>query len=152
MINKFDFLSPPITLFYLEKRTHTSKVGGILILLLICLCSCYIFYLLYLIIGHKKVTSIFYKKFEYDIGQYYLNSSSIYYFIQFHSIDDHSYLFNNAKKYFRIYSYFGNTDFEESYLDKVDHWVYDTCRENIDDNNLDKSLFQNIIILITQPV
>ena len=144
MINKFDFLSPPITLFYLEKRTHTSKVGGILILLLIGLCSSYILYLLYLIINHKKVTSIFYKKFEYDIGQYYLNSSSIYYFIQLHSIDEHSYLFNNAKKYFRIYSYFGNTDFEESYLDRVDHWVYDTCRENIDDDNLDKSLFQNV--------
>jgi hypothetical protein len=144
MLNKFDLLSPPITLFYLGKRTHTSRIGGSLILLLFVLCSTYLIYLVYLIIGHKQITSIFYKKFEYDIGQYYLNSSSIYYFIQFHSIDDHSYLFNNAKKYFRIYSYFGNTDFEESYLDKVDHWVYDTCRENIDDNNLDKSLFQNI--------
>ena len=144
MINKFDFLSPPITLFYLEKRTHTSKIGGLLILLLICLCLSYIIYLLYLIVNHRKVTSIFYKKFEYDIGLYYLNSSSIYYFIQFHSIDNESYRYKHAKKYFRIYSYFGNTDFDESYLDKIDHWVYDTCIEGIDNKNLDQSLFQNI--------
>ena len=144
MMNKFDFLSPPITLFYLEKRTHTSKLGGSLIILLISLCSSYIFYLLYIIIAHKKVTSIFYKKFEYDIGKYYLNSSSIYNFIQFHSIDNESYLFKYAKKNFRIYSYFGNTEFEERYLDKIDHWVYDACREGIDNRNLDQSLFQNI--------
>ena len=71
MINKLDFLSPPITLFYLERRTHTSKIGGSLILLLISICSAYIIYLLFLIIEHQKVTSIFYKKFQYDIGQYF---------------------------------------------------------------------------------
>ena len=144
MIKKLDLLSPPITLFYLEKRTHTSKMGGILIVLLLLLCSSYIFYLLYLIIEHKKVTSIFYKKFEYDIGKYYLNSSSIYFFLQFHSIDDESYKYKYASKYIRIYSYYGNSDFDESNLDKINHWVYDVCIDGVDNKNLDPNLFKNI--------
>ena len=144
MINKLDLLSPPITLFYLEKRTHTSKIGASFILLLLCLCSSYIIYLLYLIIEHKKVTAIFYKKFEYDIGQYYLNSSSIYFFIQFHSIDNESFRYKYASKYVRTYTYFGNSDFQESNLDQIDHWVYDSCIDGIDNKNLDSDLFKNI--------
>lgn len=144
MINKLDFLSPPITLFYLERRTHTSKIGGSLILLLISLCSAYIIYLLFLIIDHRKVTSIFYKKFQYDIGQYFLNSSSIFYFIQFHSIDNESFKYKYASKYLRIYSYFGNTEFDEARLDKIDHWVYDSCIDGVDNKDLDSSLLENI--------
>ena len=144
MINKLDFLSPPITLFYLERRTHTSKIGGSLILLLISICSAYIIYLLFLIIEHRKVTSIFYKKFQYDIGQYFLNSSSIFYFIQFHSIDNESFKYKYASKYLRIYSYFGNTEFDESRLDKIDHWVYDSCIDGVDNKDLDSNLLQNI--------
>ena len=144
MLNKFDLLSPPITLFYLGKRTHTSRIGGSLILLLFVLCSTYLIYLVYLIIGHKQITSIFYKKFEYDIGQYYFNSSSFYFFIQFHSIDNESYQYKYASKYVRTYTYYGNTDFDESNLDKVDHWAYDSCKEGIDNKNLESSLFQNI--------
>ena len=144
MINKLDLLSPPITLFYLEKRTHTSRIGGSLILLLICLCSSYIIYLLYLVIAHKKVTSLFYKKFQYDVPKYSLNSSSIYFFIQFHSMDNESYHYKYASKYVRTYTYYGNSDFDESNLDKIDHWVYDTCIDGIDNKNIDPDLFKNI--------
>ena len=144
LINKLDFLSPPITLFYLERRTHTSKIGGSLILLLISLCSSYIIYLLFLIIDHQKVTSIFYKKFQYDIWEYYLNSSSIFYFIQLHSIDNESFKYKYASKYLRIYTYFGNTEFDESRLDKLDHWVYDSCIDGVDNKDLDSNLLQNI--------
>ena len=28
VFNYIDFLSPPITLYHLENRTHTSKMGG----------------------------------------------------------------------------------------------------------------------------
>ena len=144
MINKLDFLSPPITLFYLERRTHTSKIGGSLILLLISVCLAYTIYLLFLIIEHRKVTSIFYKKFQYDIGQYFLNSSSIFYFIQLHSIDNESFKYKYASKYLRMYSYFGNTEFDESRLDKIDHWVYDSCIDGVDNKNLDSNLLENI--------
>ena len=144
MIKKLDLLSPPITLFYLERRTHTSKIGGSFVLLLIFFCASYIIYRLYLIIGHKKLTSLYYKKFENDIGQYFLNSSSIYFFIQFHSMDNQSYQYQYASKYVRTYTYFGNSDFDESDLDKIDHWVYDSCIEGIDNKNLAPNLLKNI--------
>ena len=144
MLNTFDLLSPPITLFYLGKRTHTSKIGGSFILLLFCLCSTYLIYLFYLLAQHKQITSIFYKKFNPDIDKYHFNSSSLYFFIQFHSIDNESYKYKYASKYVRTYTYYGNTDFEESSLDKVDHWAYDTCKEGIDNKNLDSNLFQSI--------
>ena len=144
MLNKLDLLSPPITLFYLEKRTHTSKIGGFLILLLSSLCSIYLIYLLYLIIQHKQVTSIFYKKFQYDIGQYYFNSSSFHFFIQFHSIEADIYQYKFASKYVRTYSYYGNTEFDETNLGQIDHWTYDSCINGLDNKYLDSSLFQNI--------
>ena len=81
-INKIYFLSPPITLFHLEKRTHTSNIGGLFVLIMISLCSLYISFLLYDLISHKKITSIFHKKFEYKAGYYSFNSSSIFHFIQ----------------------------------------------------------------------
>ena len=39
LANKIDFLSPPITLFHLEKRTHTSTLGGFFVILMLTICS-----------------------------------------------------------------------------------------------------------------
>ena len=47
MINYIDFLSPPITLYHLERRTHTSKVGGFLVIIMVSLIFTYISFLLY---------------------------------------------------------------------------------------------------------
>ena len=85
MFNYIDFLSPPITLFHLERRTHTSKIGGCLVIVLVTLCISYISYLVYYSIVHNRVSSVFYKKFEFDIGRYSFNSSSIFHFIQIFS-------------------------------------------------------------------
>ena len=78
MINEIDFLSPPITLFHLERRTHTSKVGGIFVIIMTTMCFTYAGYLLYNLLGHKKLVSLFHKKFEYEAGYYSFNPSSIF--------------------------------------------------------------------------
>ena len=77
LANKIDFLSPPITLFHLEKRTHTSTLGGFFVILMLTICSSYISFLLYNYISHKKMISIFHKKFEFEAGYYSFNSSAI---------------------------------------------------------------------------
>ena len=46
MLDKIDFLSPPITLFHLERRTHTSKVGAILVIILLITLLSYAIYLI----------------------------------------------------------------------------------------------------------
>ena len=82
MLNKIDFLSPPITLFHLERRTHTSSIGGSLVIIMMSIIALYISFLLYDLVNYKKITSIFHKKFEYEAGYYSFNSSSIFHFIQ----------------------------------------------------------------------
>ena len=85
MLNKIDFLSPPITLFHLEKRTHTSKVGAVLVIILLITLLSYAIYLITNLISHKNMTYIFHKKFEFEAGYYSFNSSSIFHFIQIFS-------------------------------------------------------------------
>ena len=62
MFSKMDFLSPPITLFHLERRTHTSRVGATLVIALIIICLTYTIFLLYNLISHKQMTYIIHKK------------------------------------------------------------------------------------------
>ena len=144
MINEIDFLSPPITLFHLERRTHTSKVGGFLVILMFILCSLFIYLLVSEIITHKKMTTLFHKKFEFEAGLYSFNSSSIFHFIQIFSADSGGYFDKYDSKYIRAYTTYVHSNFSSSSLDLYDHWVFDTCRKDIDDKGLEPYLFDNI--------
>ena len=143
-IGKIDFLSPPITLFHLEKRTHTSKLSGLFVLSMIVISSSYICILLYDLIEHKKLTSIFHKKFEYEAGYYSFNSSSIFHFIQIFSPEDGGYFDKYDTKYIRAYTTYVHSNFTYANLHLYDHWVFDTCRENIDNKNVEPYLFDNV--------
>ena len=143
-LNKIDFLSPPITLFYLEKRTHTSKIGGCFLILMLSVISAYISFLLYDLIVHKKLTTLFHKKFEFEAGYYSFNSSSIFHFIQIFSPENGGYFDKYDSKYIRAYTTYVHSNFSYGNLYLYDHWVFDTCRKNIDDKDLDPSLFENV--------
>ena len=143
MFNYIDFLSPPITLFHLERRTHTSKIGGCLVIVLVTLCISYISYLVYYSIVHNRVSSVFYKKFEFDIGRYSFNSSSIFHFIQIFSPECGGYFDKYDTRYIRAFLTYVHSNFKNADLELYDHWVFDTCRKDIDDKDLDPSLFAN---------
>ena len=144
IFNQIDLLSPPITLFHLEKRTHTSKVGGILVIAMLAVSFSYICFLLYELINHKKITSIFHKKFEYEAGHYSFNPSSIFHFIQIFSPEDGGYFDKYDSKYIRAYTTYVHSNFSYGDLDQYDHWVFDTCRKDIDDKDIDPYLFENV--------
>ena len=139
-----DFLSPPITLFHLERRTHTSKIGGLFVILMGCIYIAYFSYLFFHLITHSRITSIFYKKFQSEKGYYSFNSSSIFHFIQIYSSDKGGYFDKFESKYIRAYTTFENFDKKNSNLELYDHWVFDSCQKNIDDKDLDSNLFKNI--------
>ena len=143
-MNKIDFLSPPITLFHLEKRTHTSNVGGFLLMLMTGLCVYYILFLFYDLMVHKKLTVLFHKRFEFEAGYYSFNSSSIFHFIQIFSPEDGGYFDKFNSKYIRAYTTYVHSNFSYSDLDLYDHWVFDTCSEGIDNKGLESYLFDNI--------
>ena len=144
MINYIDFLSPPITLYHLERRTHTSKVGGFLVIIMASLIFTYISFLLYQLINHKNMISMFHKKFEFEVGYYSFNSSSIFNFLQIFTPENGGYFDKYNSKYIRIYTTYANSNYSESNLDLYDHWVFDTCQNN-DNKDLDPSLFSNVI-------
>ena len=143
-MNKIDFLSPPITLFHLEKRTHTSNVGGFLLILMTGLCVYYILFLFYDLMVHKKLTVLFHKRFEFEAGYYSFNSSSIFHFIQIFSPEDGGYFDKFDSKYIRAYTTYVHSNFSYANLGLYDHWVFDTCSEGIDNKGLESYLFDNI--------
>ena len=144
MLGYLDLLSPPITLFHLERRTHTSKIGAFLVIILVTASGCYISYLLYSIFMHTKVVSMFYKKFEFEAGQYPFNSSSIFHFIQIFSSDNGGYFDKYDTKYIRAFTTLVHSNFKDSDLELYDHWVFDNCQKNIDDKDVDPIIFHNV--------
>ena len=144
MLNKIDFLSPPITLFHLEKRTHTSKVGAVLVIILLITLLSYAIYLITNLISHKNMTYIFHKKFEFEAGYYSFNSSSIFHFIQIFSSENGGYFDKFNSTYIRAFTTYAHSNLQYDKLDLYDHWVFDNCRKGIDDKGLDRSLFQNV--------
>ena len=143
-IRELDFLSPSITLFHFDRRTHTSKLGGVLVIIMIFCCVGYTSYLLFSTITHKRITSIFYKKFEFEAGYYSLNSSSMFHFLQIFSADNGGYFDEYDSRYIRTYTTFVRSNFNESRIYEFDHWIWDRCREGIDNKNIDSSLFENV--------
>ena len=139
-----DFLSPPITLFHLERRTHTSRVGATLVITLIIICLTYTIFLLYNLISHKQMTYIFHKKFEYEAGYYSFNSSSVFHFIQIFSADYGGYFDKFDSRYIRAYTTYVKSNLTYDNLDLHDHWVFDQCKKNVDDKGLDPTLFANV--------
>ena len=144
MIKDIDFLSPPITLFHLEKRTHTSKLGACFVIALVIACSSYTIFLIYNLISHKKMTYIFFKKFEFEAGYYSFDPSSVFHFIQIFAPQSGGYFDKFDSRYIRAYTTYAQSNLSYSNLDLYDHWVFDTCRKNIDDKDLNDSLFQNV--------
>ena len=144
MINYIDFLSPPITLYHLERRTHTSMVGGFLVIIMLGLIFTYISFLLYQLFSFKNMISIFHKKYQFEVGSYSFNSSSIFNFIQFFTTENGGYFAKYDSKYIRIYTTYVHSNYSEKNLDLYDHWVFDTCQNN-DKKDLDPSLFSNVV-------
>jgi hypothetical protein len=143
MLNYIDFISPPITLYHLERRTHTSKIGGALVLFMLMIILSYISYLLYNLILHRNITSIFHRQFQIEPNNYSFNSTSIFHFIKLFSSENGGQFGKYNSKYIRIYTTFvySNYSDNESNLEFYDHWVFDSCQNNIDNNNIDPSIF-----------
>ena len=141
-MESIDFLSPPITLFYLGKRSHTSKIGGLLIIFMFTIITSYISYIL--IDEYSKVSSVFYKKYESEAGYYTLNKSSLFNFIQILNTVEGRFFDKYDNKNVRIYTLPTINTFNESGLESQDHWLFDTCKENEDNKNMDKNMFTDI--------
>ena len=146
MFKKIDFLSPSITLFHFERKAHTSNIGACLFILLIVICLSYFIFLLYNLYVHNKMTFLFQKKFELEGSYFSFNSSSFFHFIQIITKGDieGEYIDKLEPKYIRIFMTYSHSNLTINNLNLYDHWVFDSCRKDIDDKDLDSSLLENV--------
>ena len=141
--NNFDFISPKITLFYNNKRRHLSPIGGFFSLTIFC-------FSLYIIVKYsvlkpfpKPSSLLIYRNFETDLTHNYFNESGLFHFIYIYNNDNipngNAVQLNNFKKgivrIFMTYSY-SKYEFNSSKLEDNDHWVYDTCHNYVNDDDI----------------
>ena len=81
-IRKLDFISPPITLYYKRKNTHSSIFGGILTIIIYLICLTFgIFYAIQFF-NKSNPQVCYYNRYVEDAGEFPVNSSSMFNFIQ----------------------------------------------------------------------
>lgn len=145
-----DCLSPNISLFYYGSKRHSSLFGAILTILLLLISIAYIIYLVIIINNHKISNFMSYRSYFTDLGHYYFNDSTgVFHYFQVYNIKNKAYGKFNPK-YLRIimsrlYKTYQNNQEE---LNENEHWVYDLCRQGVDNKNVDKSIFINNEIFI----
>ena len=145
LLQKLDYLSPPISLYFNDKRTHTSKISGLIVIIMILGSFSYSFLLLFGVINHSNVISLIYKQFESEAGFYAMNTKQLFHFFQIYSSEDGGYFDKFDLKYIRIYITYVHNNIEQSQLHNYDHWVFGECREGIDNKDISKDLFENIV-------
>ena len=81
-IRKLDLVSPRITLYYKGEKTHSSLFGGLLTIIVNVICL--IFGVFYFIKFFNKLNPqvYYYNRFVEDAGEFPLNSSSMFSFVQ----------------------------------------------------------------------
>ena len=142
-LKNIDYLSPEITLYYYRNRRHSTIFGAILTILLFILSVSYIIYLIFNICNHNIEIFMFYRSYISDIPHYYFNDTKgIFHYFQIYDTKSKEYG-KYDPKYARIImsrlykSYQENKD----NLYENEHWVYDLCRQGIDNKNIDDGAF-----------
>ena len=138
----FDMLSPPITLYFQGKRKHNSIFSGVLtIISYIFILSIGINFILEFI-KRQNPTTYFFNRYREDAGEFPVNASSMFHFIQMMEIE------HNRPVAFDFHS-FRILGFDEVMADsynldndfstpkqrtptEFNHWLYGPCNNNTD--------------------
>ena len=145
-LKNYDYLSRKISIFYHGRNRHASAFGGILSICLVFLITTYVFYYILTICYHKSSNFISYKTHikKHEYFEFSKNESSIFHFFQFLSNENNKFTKFNTK-YARIFMTRLHNEYKNIYekLKDNEHWVYDNCREGIDDKNIPERIFNN---------
>ena len=139
-----DYLSQKISLNFYGKERHSSLYGSILTIIMAVVCAIYILYLVMNVLLHNSLDYNSYKKYVKNPGNFsFANDiNGIFHYFRFLNAHDNQFIQFNPK-YIRVFMtriYNGyKTNFES--LNESEHWVYDICREEIDDKKIPKDVF-----------
>ena len=144
-LRDLDFLSPKISLYYYGRARHSANFGGILTIVMISFCIIYITNIFLETYSNSYSTFQYYKHFFKDPGIYHFNNTEgIFHYFQIYNPKNKSQVFFNTK-YIHLFMSYIQEDYKinPDVLSENDHWVYDDCREGIDNKYLSKELFKD---------
>jgi len=145
-LKNLDYLSPKISLFFYGRRRHSAFLGGILTILMIISCFTYIFYLCLDVCRHNTSVFQYYRHLFKDPGVYLFNNTEgIFHFFQFYNPKNKSYYGKFNSKYIRFFMTSISDEYKSNpqILSENEHWVYDNCRDRIDNEFIDDDIFAN---------
>ena len=126
ILKQFDFISPPITLYYKNHLKHTSYFSIFLSILSFILIV--IFTVLFSLdfFLHKNPTAYYYNHYREDVGVYPLNSSSLFHFI---TIGENINNFIYNKYSISVIGVNQRDDYilSNNNESEYDHWIYEKC-------------------------
>ena len=145
-LKNLDYLSPKISLFFYGRRRHSAFLGGILTILMIITCLTYIFYLCLNVCRHNTSTFQYYRHLFRDPGVFLFNNTEgIFHFFQFYNPKNKSYYGKFNSKYIRFFMTSISDEYKNNpqILSQNEHWVYDNCRDKIDNEYINDNIFVN---------
>ncbi len=131
-LKNFDFLSPPITLYYKSQNSHSSFFSVILTILAYFICLVFAFFYTFHFINNSNPNAYYYNRFVEEAGEFPVNASSMFSFIQ---IKDTRLNIPDIVD-FDILNIIGIEETIDNYnytnLDKYNHWLYGPCNNSTD--------------------
>ena len=131
---KIDIISPRITLYYKGQLLHSSIFSGILSLIYYILMVSFGVYYLHGFFRKENPTAFFFKRYVEDAGNFPLNSSSMFNFVQLNQgyvvdIDFDSLRIIGLERTIDMY-------IADSDLRNYDHWIYGKCNNDTDTKDI----------------
>ena len=145
-LKKCDLISPPITLYFKGESSHVSIYSGILSIIAIIIVIISAIYYILEFIHRKSPKAYFYTRYIEDAGEFPLNSTQMFHFIQVTSQE-------NNQKIPLDFQAFRIIGFDDAYPDEYmsdgeiakikDHWIYGNCNNNSDTKGISYLITQN---------
>ena len=146
---RFDYLSPKIALFYYGSRRHSANLGGILTIIMMIVIFVYVVFLFLQVYLHKSSTFQYYPHFFRELFLHsFNNSKGIFHYFQIYNPLNSSLECSFNSKYVRLFMSNVPDEYKSNsqILSETEHWVYDDCRDGIDNKFLSEDLFKDISI------
>ena len=133
IFRKMDMISPPITIFYKGDSSHSSIFSGILTIIVYALCLGFGIQYGIRFIKHQNPKVYYYNRYVEDAGEFPLNSSMLFTFIQFletssnsaEIIDFDSIRIVGIEETINLYE-------DNHNLSNYNHWLYGPCNNYSD--------------------
>ena len=134
---KFDVISPPITLYFRGNNIHSSIFSGVLTIIVYVLIFTFGVYYALEFINKENPTAFFFNRYIEDSGQFPLNASSMFHFIQFQDNfgDDLEPIDFDIIRIVGVQN-ISIENYLSTNLENIHHWLYGLCNNDTDTANI----------------